>query len=296
LLIRAKIQAALDELRPYVQADGGDVELVSVDGNTVTVRMAGSCVGCPSSEVTLKSGIEKHLKKAVPEVEQVVQAAPLPGRSGPLRRVPLVSPLVAEPRALSATNSVGATLPAIQRHADDLATPPPTPRTAAESPESITASLRAVHRRAESLLDDLDAALTKIKSGDTSSETVQTLQKVERFLSSELQVHMRQEDEVLFPALIPHITWGAPMSAMAKEHVHLHDELDAFSRVVQAYKPGQPADELVKMGRKVAEHLRDDFFQEESVLFVQADGSLTGQRAAVLREAMERIARAASRE
>lgn len=72
--MKAKIQAALDELRPYIQADGGDVDLVSVDDNIVTVRLTGHCVGCPSSMVTLKAGIEQHLKKRCPEIVEVRQA------------------------------------------------------------------------------------------------------------------------------------------------------------------------------------------------------------------------------
>jgi len=71
-MLRDKVEAALQKVRPSLQADGGDVELVDVadDGN-VKVRLTGACKGCPMSQMTLKMGIEKHLKKEVPEVASV---------------------------------------------------------------------------------------------------------------------------------------------------------------------------------------------------------------------------------
>ena len=67
-----EVKKALEELRPHLQADGGDVQLIDVDENgTVKVRLQGSCAGCPMSQMTLKMGIEKILKQNVPEVERV---------------------------------------------------------------------------------------------------------------------------------------------------------------------------------------------------------------------------------
>jgi Fe-S cluster biogenesis protein NfuA len=65
------VQEALDKIRPALQADGGDVELVEVEGNVVKVRLQGACKGCPMSQMTLKNGIEKFLMKEVPAVERV---------------------------------------------------------------------------------------------------------------------------------------------------------------------------------------------------------------------------------
>jgi Fe-S cluster biogenesis protein NfuA len=65
------VQSALDKIRPALQADGGDVELVDVEGNVVKVRLQGACKGCPMSQMTLKNGIEKFLMKEVPDVERV---------------------------------------------------------------------------------------------------------------------------------------------------------------------------------------------------------------------------------
>jgi Fe-S cluster biogenesis protein NfuA len=67
-----KIKAALDQIRPALQADGGDVELVSVKDGTVSVKLTGACGGCPMATMTLKQGIERILKERVPEVKEVV--------------------------------------------------------------------------------------------------------------------------------------------------------------------------------------------------------------------------------
>jgi Fe-S cluster biogenesis protein NfuA len=67
-----EIRLALDEVRPHLQADGGDVELVEVtDDGVVKVRMTGACAGCPMRQMTLKGGIENYLKKKIPEVKSV---------------------------------------------------------------------------------------------------------------------------------------------------------------------------------------------------------------------------------
>ncbi len=69
--MKESVQAALDKIRPALQADGGDVELVEIEGNIVKVRLQGACKGCPMSQMTLKNGIEKFLMKEVPGVERV---------------------------------------------------------------------------------------------------------------------------------------------------------------------------------------------------------------------------------
>ncbi|RTZ97124.1 MAG: NifU family protein [Deltaproteobacteria bacterium] len=69
--MQEKVEAALNEIRPMLQADGGDVELVEVDGNIVKVRLQGACSGCPMSQMTLKNGIERVLKAKIPEIGSV---------------------------------------------------------------------------------------------------------------------------------------------------------------------------------------------------------------------------------
>jgi Fe-S cluster biogenesis protein NfuA len=74
--LKEKVKEALDKLRPSLQADGGDVELVDVDESSgvVKVRLKGACAGCPFSTMTLKNGIEEVLKEQVPGVQEVQQA------------------------------------------------------------------------------------------------------------------------------------------------------------------------------------------------------------------------------
>ena len=70
--MKDKVEKALNDIRPSLQIDGGNVELVDVEDGIVKVRLTGACGGCPMSQMTLKQGIETHVKKAVPEVVSVV--------------------------------------------------------------------------------------------------------------------------------------------------------------------------------------------------------------------------------
>ncbi len=69
--MKDKVEKALNDIRPSLQVDGGDVELVDVENGIVKVRLTGACGGCPMSQMTLKQGIENHVKKVVPEVLSV---------------------------------------------------------------------------------------------------------------------------------------------------------------------------------------------------------------------------------
>ncbi len=69
--MKEKVQAAIDRIRPMLKADGGDVELVDVQDGVVKVRLQGACSGCPMSQMTIKNGIERIIKKEVPEVKYV---------------------------------------------------------------------------------------------------------------------------------------------------------------------------------------------------------------------------------
>jgi Fe-S cluster biogenesis protein NfuA len=70
--MRERVQAVIDEIRPMLQADGGDVELVEVsEDGVVKVRLTGACGGCPMSQMTLSRGIENRLKASIPEVSRV---------------------------------------------------------------------------------------------------------------------------------------------------------------------------------------------------------------------------------
>jgi Fe-S cluster biogenesis protein NfuA len=72
IVMREKVEAAINSVRPALQADGGDVELVDVRDGVVSVRLVGACGGCPMATVTLRDGIERAIMEEVPEVRQVV--------------------------------------------------------------------------------------------------------------------------------------------------------------------------------------------------------------------------------
>ena len=69
--MKTEVSQALEEVRPSLQVDGGDVELVDIEDGVVKVRLLGHCAGCPMSQITLKMGIESYLKKKVPGVKSV---------------------------------------------------------------------------------------------------------------------------------------------------------------------------------------------------------------------------------
>jgi len=72
-MLEERVKTALNTVRPNLQADGGDVEFVSIsEGGVVSVKLVGACGSCPMSQMTLKMGIEHYLKKEIPEVTEVV--------------------------------------------------------------------------------------------------------------------------------------------------------------------------------------------------------------------------------
>ncbi len=72
--ITSKVHTALDEIRPFLQSDGGDISLVDItDDLTVVVKLHGACIGCRVNQMTLKSGVEMTIKKYLPQINRVVQ-------------------------------------------------------------------------------------------------------------------------------------------------------------------------------------------------------------------------------
>lgn len=72
-LTTQNVETVLDELRPYLISDGGNVELVEIDGPVVKLRLQGACGSCPSSTMTLRMGIERRLREFIPEIAEVEQ-------------------------------------------------------------------------------------------------------------------------------------------------------------------------------------------------------------------------------
>ena len=71
--IRINVEKALDEIRPFLESDGGNISLVSIDDtNSVKVRLEGNCLGCSVNQMTLKSGVEMTIKRYVPQIEKVI--------------------------------------------------------------------------------------------------------------------------------------------------------------------------------------------------------------------------------
>lgn len=71
--IKTNVEKALSEIRPFLQSDGGDISLISIDnGTSVKVRLEGACIGCNVNQMTLKSGVEMTIKKYVPQIEEVI--------------------------------------------------------------------------------------------------------------------------------------------------------------------------------------------------------------------------------
>ncbi|MEM6892645.1 MAG: NifU family protein [Bacteroidota bacterium] len=74
--IRNNVEKALEEIRPFLQSDGGDISLISIDnGNSVKVKLEGNCIGCSVNQMTLKSGVEMTIKKYVPQIEEVINVS-----------------------------------------------------------------------------------------------------------------------------------------------------------------------------------------------------------------------------
>jgi len=70
--LRSNIEKALEEIRPFLKADGGDISLVSVDNNIVKVQLEGACISCSVNQMTLKNGVEATIKKYAPQIQEVI--------------------------------------------------------------------------------------------------------------------------------------------------------------------------------------------------------------------------------
>ncbi len=73
--MREQVENVINQIRPMLQADGGDIELVDVEDGVVKVRLQGACAGCPGAQMTLKMAVERKLKEQIPEVERVEPVA-----------------------------------------------------------------------------------------------------------------------------------------------------------------------------------------------------------------------------
>jgi len=70
--LNTRVELALEEIRPFLKSDGGDIALVGIENQTVKVQLLGACVGCSVNQMTLKQGVELTIKKHAPEIQEVV--------------------------------------------------------------------------------------------------------------------------------------------------------------------------------------------------------------------------------
>lgn len=73
--IKNNVEKALEEIRPFLVSDGGNIKLLSIEDNTVKVQLEGACSGCSVNQMTLKNGVEATIKKYAPEIEEVINVA-----------------------------------------------------------------------------------------------------------------------------------------------------------------------------------------------------------------------------
>jgi Fe-S cluster biogenesis protein NfuA len=71
MVTRERVEGVIERVRPFLQADGGDIELLGIDGNSANVRLTGACAGCPSAPMTLYLGIETAIRAEIPEFESL---------------------------------------------------------------------------------------------------------------------------------------------------------------------------------------------------------------------------------
>lgn len=70
--IQERVEQALEEIRPFLKGDGGDIKLISIEGKKVVVQLEGACINCSVNQMTLKNGVEATIKKHAPEIEEVI--------------------------------------------------------------------------------------------------------------------------------------------------------------------------------------------------------------------------------
>ena len=71
-LLKEKVEQGLNEIRPFLESDGGNIELISIEKNVVKVKLLGNCAGCSVNQMTLKNGVELTIKKFAPQIEEVI--------------------------------------------------------------------------------------------------------------------------------------------------------------------------------------------------------------------------------
>ncbi len=240
----ARTRHALDEIRPYLKSDGGDVELIGIDQGIATVRLTGHCAGCPMSTQTLKAGIEKHLCAKVPELVSVVQ----------------------EGRPAIQTEIAAALKSAAPAHS-----------------HTATAALREEHARTRRTLSQLESALQNLTASSPAGwqNEIKTIRLAHAYLATTFVEHMNLEDEILFPRLLPFVNWGRPTVVLEYEHRNLRTEIEAMNQAIQNVETAGPST-LVSIAGQLCRKIRDHLFREENTVFFEADAVLDADTVSLL--------------
>lgn len=231
-----RVQTALNEVRPFLQQDGGDAEIVSVEDGVVTLRLTGHCAGCPMSIQTLKSGIEKHLKSKIPEIREVRQD----GEAQRASEMPALAPAAPVFTACPVSNT-------------------------------YTSKYRAEHQAIAAQMKLLSEAMMRISASPAfNREAQRAISQVRSFLANDFAAHMKREEEEFFPALKPLISWGDPIGAMLKEHAELRKQIDTLGEAALAWEFGGP-NKLLGTGAALISAMRNHLHREENCIYFEAD-------------------------
>lgn len=231
-----RTRKALDEIRPYLNSDGGDVELTGIDHGVAKVRLTGHCSNCPMSSQTLKAGIEKLLCARIPEIVAVEQDR-THGQTA-------VASGIAAPKAT-------------------------------EHSHRATAALREDHDRIRLNLKQLEAALQSVATTWPVVRRIEmdTIRRTHSFLATTFVEHMKLEEEILFPELQPFVDWGRPTAVLDDEHHELRSGIEAMDKAILKLEFGGPAS-LIGVAGQLCQKIRDHLFREENTVFFEADAVL----------------------
>lgn len=236
----ALVETALDELRPMLRRDGGDVEFLGAQSGVVTVRLKGHCADCPMSQQTLKAGVEAHLKARLPEVLRVEQES-----------------TTSAPQA-SASDATPALMCPVAHRIEDKPT--------------ATSTLRAEHRMTRASLNILENALERI--GGCSATGAQTgmadAKKTFEHLSGTFARHMDYEEKQLFKSIEPFIKWGNPIQSLLREHDDLRGLISEFGKCLKEHTA---AEQIAAQGAVLISAIRQHLYREENTVYFEADAT-----------------------
>jgi Fe-S cluster biogenesis protein NfuA/hemerythrin-like domain-containing protein len=233
---------ALDEIRPYLKSDGGDVELIGIDQGIAKVRLSGHCSNCPMSSQTLKAGIETLLRQRIPEII-AVERDTVPD---------------------SANDFLAKMKPPEMQHS-----------------HWVTAALREEHDRVRLMLKQMETALKTVATFPVLGQfELDAIRRAHSFLAADFVEHMKREEEILFPRILPFLSWGRPTAALQDEHREFRAGIKALEKALLTIDSGSVS--WVAAAGLLCRKIHDHLFREENTIFFEADGALSSDLASSL--------------